>query len=276
MNADFVLFMAAPLAACLVIVCIHAWLGLHILARGVIFVDLALAQLAALGAAVALVAGFDLDGPVGYAASLGAAFLGAALFSFTRMRSSEVPQEAIIGVVYVVAAAASILALDRSAHGAEHLKEVLVGQILWVNWTDVGRAVGVYAVVGALHWFCRRAFLRVSNGGEGMSAATVRAWDFLFYASFGVVITVSVPLAGVLLVFCFLIVPALCAVLIASTFRARLLVAWAVGFVVSAIGCILSYALDLPTGATVVCTFGGALGLLGLIRSLPSRRPPPA
>ena len=136
--------------------------------------------------------------------------------------------------------------------------------------------MGVYAVVGALHWLCRRPFLRVSSGGKGMSVTAVRAWDFLFYATFGVVITVSVPLAGVLLVFCFLIVPALCAVLIASTFRARLLVAWVVGFVVSASGCILSYALDLPTGATVVCTFGGALGLLGLIRSLPSRRASPA
>ena len=272
MSADFVLFMAAPLAACLAIVCIHAWLGLHILARGVIFVDLALAQLAALGAAVTLVAGFDPDGPAGYAASLAAAFLGAALFSFTRTRSSDVPQEAIIGVVYVVAAAASIIALDRSAHGAEHLKEVLVGQILWVSWTDVGRALGVYAVVGALHWLWRRPFLRVSNGAVGMSVAAVRAWDFLFYATFGIVITVSVPLAGVLLVFSFLIVPALCAVLIASTFRARLLLAWAVGFVVSAMGCVLSYTLDLPTGAAVVCTFGGALGLLGVARALRSGR----
>lgn len=264
METDFLVFMAAPIAACCVIVAIHAWLGLHILARGVIFVDLALAQLAALGAAVSLVAGVDLHGFTGYAASLGAALFGAALFSLTRTRATDVPQEAIIGVVYVVAAAASILVLDRAAHGAEHLKQVLVGQILWVTWTDVARALGVYAVIGALHWFCRKPFLRVSTGGVGMTPSAVRAWDFLFYASFGVAITVSVPLAGVLLVFCFLIVPAMCAVLLTTSLTSRLLVAWGIGLVVSAAGCSLSYLLDTPTGATVVCTFGAALALLGL------------
>lgn len=266
MTAELLAFMAAPLAACFVIVGIHAYLGLHILARGVIFVDLALAQLAALGAALALVAGFDLDGAAGYAASLGSAVIGAALFSMTRTRRAEVPQEAIIGIVYVVAAAASIIALDRSAHGAEHLKEVLVGQILWVTWTDVGRALGVYVLVGVLHWIWRRPFLWVSAGGSGMEPAAVRGWDFLFYATFGVVISVSVPIAGVLLVFSFLIVPAVCAVLLATSFSARLLVAWSVGFGVSAIGCTLSYLLDLPTGAAVVCTFGAGLALLGVGR----------
>ena len=260
--------MAAPLAACLVLVGIHAYLGLHILARGVIFVDLALAQLAALGAALALVAGFDLDGPAGYAAYLGSAVLGAALFTLTRTRRAQVPQEAIIGIVYVVAAAASVIAFDRSAHGAEHLKEVLVGQILWVTWADVWRALAVYAVIGVLHWVWRRQFLWVSAGGPDMAPAAVRGWDFLFYATFGVVITISVPLAGVLLVFSFLIVPAVCAVVLAATFRARLLVAWAVGFGVSAVGCTLSYVLDLPTGAAVVCTFGAALALLGVGRLL--------
>jgi zinc/manganese transport system permease protein len=270
MESDFLAFMVTPIAACLVLVGMHAWLGLQILSRGVIFVDLALAQLAALGASLTVVAGFELDGGAGYIASLGATLIGAALFSFTRTRTDGVPQEAIIGVVYVVAAAASIIVLDQSSHGSEHLKEVLVGQILWVNWSDVALALVVYVVMGMLHWFCRGPFLQISTGDHEMSASRVRLWDFLFYATFGIVITISVPLAGVLLVFAFLIVPALCAVLIASALRSQLIVACAVGFGVSVLGCCLSYMLDLPTGAAVVCTFGGALALLGISRMMHS------
>lgn len=270
MENEFLTFMAAPIAACCVIVAMHAWLGLHVLARGVIFVDLALAQLAALGAAVSLVVGVDPDGPAGYGAALGAAVLGAALLSVTR-RARGVPQEAIIGVVYVVATAATILALDRSAHGSEHLKEALVGQILWVTWSEVAWALGVYVVVGGLHWLGRGPLLRVSAGGEGMAPAVIRLWDFLFYASFGVVITVSVPLAGVLLVFCFLIVPAMCAVLLTENLRLRLLLAWGVGLTVSAAGCCLSYLLDTPTGATIVCAFGAALAVLGASKAVARR-----
>lgn len=268
MESDFLAYMAAPIAACLVLVGMHAWLGLQILARGVIFVDLALAQLAALGAALALLAGFDLDGGAGHIAALGATLIGAALFSFTRTRTDGVPQEAIIGVVYVVAAAASMIILDRSSHGSEHLQEVLIGQILWVSWSDVMLALVVYVVIGALHWFCRGPFLQISTGDHEMSGRMVRLWDFLFYATFGVVITISVPLAGVLLVFAFLIVPAICAVLMASTLRSRLVVACVVGFGVSVLGCCLSYLLDMPTGAAVVCTFGAALALLGISRTL--------
>ncbi len=268
MNTDFFVFMAAPVVACLVIVSIHVWLGLHVLARGVIFVDLALAQLAALGAALTLVAGFEPDGVMAYIASLSAALIGAALFAVTRSARQDVPQEAIIGVVYIVAAAASIIALDQSAHGAEHLKEALIGQILWVDWSDVLRALIAYVIIGALHWRWRKPLLRVASGGDGMSVKSVRLWDFFFYATFAAVITISVPLAGVLLVFCFLIVPALCANLLATTLRYRLLIGWCVGFFVSTIGCFISYMLDLPTGATVVCTFGLTLTLFGLHRMM--------
>lgn len=261
---DLVVYMAAPLAACLVIVGIHAYLGLHVLARGVIFVDLALAQIAALGAAIAYLAGWDAHSPAAFAASLGATGAGAALFSLTRSRRGEVPQEAIIGITYVVAAAASVLALDRAPHGAEHLKAILVGQVLWVTWTQIGQLAAVYGVVGVFHWHYRRRFLSLSY--ERGNAETSRWWDFLFYASFGLVITLSVPVVGVLLVFSFLIVPAVCAVLLAGTLRTRLTVAWLVGVATSAVGCALSYILDTPTGATIVCAFGAVLAGLGLLR----------
>ena len=167
----------------------------------------------------------------------------------------------IIGIVYIVAAAAGILALDSVPHGAENLKSLLVGQILWVTWPTVIRIAAIYAVVAIFHWLLRRRFLTISFREEEARSRgwSLRWWDFLFYATFGFVITISVPIAGVLLVFSFLIVPAVCASLFSERVGVRLGIAWAVGFLVSALGCSLSYIADLPTGATVVCTFGLAL-----------------
>jgi len=269
--SEFLLFMSAPFAACLVLVGIHAYLGLHVLQREVIFVDLALAQVAALGGTLAFLFGHELGGGTSYLSSLGATFLGAAIFSLTRVRQGRIPQEAIIGIVYAVSAAAGVLALDRAPHGAEHLKDLLVGSILWVNWEDVLKTGAIYAGVGLFHWIFRRRFLALSFGNAEDQGWSVRLWDFLFYASFGFVITSSVQIAGVLLVFSFLIVPAVCAALFADGIGRRLAIGWGVGFAVSALGCSLSYLADLPTGATVVCTFGLVLLLLGIFRAGCSR-----
>ena len=266
---EFLLFMASPFAACLALVGIHVYLGLHVLQRGVIFVDLALAQVAALGSILAFLAGYELESRPAYLCSLSATFLGAAIFSLTRMREGRIPQEAIIGIVYAVSAAAGVLALDRAPHGAEHLKTMLVGAILWVSWVDVLKTAGICAGAGLFHWVFRRRFLVLSWGtdGDALQARRQGLWDFLFYASFGVVITSAVQIAGVLLVFSFLIVPAVCAALFSERIGVRLGIGWGVGFAVSAIGCSASYLADLPTGATVVCTFGLALVLAGLLRA---------
>ena len=263
---EFLLFMSAPFAACLVLVGIHAYLGLHVLQREVIFVDLALAQMAALGSTLAFLVGYEMGSGSAYFFSLSATFLGAAVFSLTRIRQGRIPQEAIIGIVYAVSAAAGVLALDRAPHGAEHLKDLLVGSILWVGWPQVLKTGAIYAGVGLFHWIFRQRFLALSFGKAEDQNGSVRLWDFLFYASFGFVITSSVQIAGVLLVFSFLIVPAVCAALLADGIGARLAIGWGVGFAVSAVGCSLSYLADLPTGATVVCTFGLALLGLGVLR----------
>ena len=265
---DFLIFMAAPFAACLVLVGIHAYLGIHVLARGVIFVDLALAQIAALGRTGAFLAGYELDSWEAYFLSLAATILGAAVFSLTRLRQRKIPQEAVIGISYAVAAAAGVLAIERAPHGAEHLKDLLVGSILWVTWREVLEVAGLYTLLGLFHWIFRERFLVISlDEGEAVRRGwSVRFWDFIFYVSFGLVITRSVQIAGVLLVFSFLIVPAVCGSLFADRLTWRLAIGWAVGFAVSAIGCSISYVADLPTGATVVCTFGAVLVLLGLAR----------
>ena len=259
--SDVLAIMAAPFAACVVLTGIHAYLGLHVLARGVIFVDLALAQVAALGATVAFLLGLEAGGLPAYGLSLGFALLAALLFAASRRRVQRVPQEAIIGVVYAVAAAAVILLVDRAPHGGEHVKALLVGQILWVDWATVARLAGLYGAVGLMHFVYRRQLLAVSQDAEAArgSGLSTGWWDFLFYGSFALVVTSSVAIAGVLLVFSFLIVPAMIGVLLADQLRARLLIAWGAGGLVALAGCLLSYAMDLPTGAAVVCTFGVAL-----------------
>lgn len=258
---EFFHLMAAPFAACLVLTGIHAYLGLHVIERQVIFVDLALAQIAALGSTVGFLFGFGLHHNANYLFALGFTFLGAVIFAMTRFREEKVPQEAIIGVVYAVAAAASILVLSRAPEGGEELKELLVGHILLVSWPEVIKVACIYAAIGILHALIRRPLLLISqNPSEAFARGMpVRWWDLLFYITFGFVVTSSVEMAGVLLVFSFLIVPAICGVLLAQGIGRRLWVGWGIGTLTSVLGVSASYFWDLPTGAAVVCAFGVVL-----------------
>lgn len=259
-----------PLAACLVLTGIHSYLGHHVLARKVIFVDLALAQVAAFGATVGLLGGFELHSTACYLTALAFALLGAAVFAMTRLRKPVVPQEALIGVVYAVASAASILVLSRAAEGGEELKNLLVGHLLFVGWPEIVKVLILYSLIGLIHWAVRNPLLTISQDPEGAfrRGMKVRWWDFLFYATFAFVVSSSVEIAGVLLVFSFLIVPALCGVLLTKTIRQRLITGWAVGTLTSIAGVAASFIWDLPTGAAVVCAFGVALILCALWRRL--------
>ena len=244
---------------------IHAYLGIHVVERGVIFVDLSLAQIAAFGGTVGYLAGYDLHSPAAYAFSLGFTMLGAAIFAFTRVhRKTRIPQEAIIGIAYAVAAAASVLVMSKATRETEHLKEMLVGNILSVSWTELGRTAVLYALVGLFHFLCRERFLMISRDEAEAERRgwNVRSWDFLFYVSFGFVVTSSVSIAGVLLVFSFLIVPSVASMLFSERLGVRLLIGWTMGVVVSAAGVLISFYADLPTGATIVVTFGAALLLM--------------
>jgi zinc/manganese transport system permease protein len=248
-----------PLVACLIIVAIHSYLGLHVIAREVIFVDLSLAQMAALGSAVAILAGSQPDSPSAFLYALGATTLGAGIFALTRTSErGRVPQEAIIGIVYVVASAAAILVADRTPRGGEAIKDILVGSLLWVTWPVIGRLAAIYAVVGVFHWLLRGRFLTISFHPEVAAARgwNVRLWDFLFYLSFGIVITFSVPIAGVLLVFSFLVVPAAVAFQFTRRQGALAVTSWVAGVLASATGLWLSFRYDLPTGPLIVCAFG--------------------
>ena len=258
-------FLALPFVACLVLTAIHVYLGLHVLARGVIFADLALAQTAALGITVAFLAGHAIQSDAAYWYALVFTLAGAGLFAGSRTRRARVPQEALVGIVYAVSAAAAVLVVDRAPQGSEHIKQLLVGSILTVTGDEVRALTLLYAVLGALLWAVRRPLLLISFDPDGAAQRhAVRAWDFVFYASFGLVVTSSVRVTGVLLVFSYLVVPATVAALLTDSVRGRLLVGWAVGVGVSAGGLFASYAWDLPTGATVVVTFGVALAGVAL------------
>lgn len=260
--------------ASLILTGIHAYLGVHVVERGVIFVDLSLAQIAALGTTVAYLAGFDLHSQAAWLFSLGFTFLGAAVFALSRVHHrTRIPQEAVIGIVYAVSAAVAILVMSKATQETEHLKEMLVGNILSVTWLELGKTAALYAAVGAFHFALRRRFLLISlDPAEAERRGwNVRFWDFLFYVSFGFVVTSSVAIAGVLLVFCFLIVPAVAAMMFSERLGVRLAFGWILGAVVSGGGVALSFVLDLPTGATIVATFGLALALLAGVRPLVRR-----
>jgi len=253
--------LALPFVAGLVLTGIHAYLGLHVLARGVIFVDLALAQVAALGITVALLAGHAPGSPAAYWYALTFAVGGGLLLAVTRVRRSPIPQEAIIGVVYAVSAALTVLVVDRAPQGAERIKQLLVGSILTVTGAEVAGLAALYAAVGLVHWLFRRPLLALSFGGRDLGGPRVLAWDALFYASFALVVTSSVRVAGVLLVFAYLVVPAAIAALLVRGIARRLALGWLAGASVSALGLIASYRWDLPTGAAIVSAFGAALAL---------------
>lgn len=255
---DILTLMLPALVACLVLTGIHVYLGIHVLSRGVIFVDLALAQVAALGATFALLFGAEPGSAQAYFTSLAFTMVGALLFTFARSLSDRVPVESIIGIVYAVASATAVILADRLPHGADEIREILVGNLLSVDWPHIVKTVGIYSLVGLFHFVFRKQFFLVSTDPAAAEAQglNLAKWDLLFYLSFGFVITSSVAIGGVLIVFSYLVIPAVIVALFARSVTTRLIAGWGVGFLGSVLGIAASYELDMPTGAAVVATFG--------------------
>ena len=238
----------------LLLILTHVYFGLHVLARGIIFIDLALAQIAALGASVAFLVGEDAHGATARLYAFAATLIAAVGFAALRRLPDKTTREVVIGSVYVVATALSVLVLSRSVQGMEELKSLLNGSILWVQWDEIALVAGVYGAVLLAHALLRGWFQPLSFQENEAPGAFV--WEFVFFATFAVVITFAVHVAGILVVFAFLIIPAFSATLLAPGFRARLLWGWGLGVVGSLAGLSLAYAGDLPVGATVVSVLG--------------------
>ena len=268
--ADALALLAYPFAASVAFVLIHAYLGVHVLRRNIVFADLALAQLSALGATVAFALGYAPASAAGFGYALAFTALGAALLTLTRALGRLVSQEAFVGILYVVATAATVLVVDRSPQGAEHVKKILIGSILTVEPEDLAKFVVLYAAIGLFHWVARRPLLAAAaeTGAAGTRPIMLPVWDFLFFLSFGVVVTSSVTTAGVLLVFSFLIVPAVIGSIFSCAVPVVLAIAWTTSIVASAVGLAGSFVLDLPTGAAMVAAFALTLVLAGLAKAL--------
>lgn len=253
-----------PIVACVLLPWLLVYLGLHVVQRGIIFIDIAMAQMASLGICVALLFRVDLHSPLTFAIALGFTLVGAAIFSLTGKRASQIPQEAIIGIAYVVAAATAVMLLSRAAEGDEEIKQMLVGNILLVSAQDVWICFGLFVAVGIFHFALRKNFLLVSFDRDAAyeKGLNVRWWDFFFYAAFGLVVTSFVRIAGVLLVFSYLIVPAVCGIRLARSLRNRLLVGWLISLIGGVAGLYFSFWGDFPSGAAIVCTFGALLILV--------------
>ena len=254
-----------PFAAAMIILFTHAYFGLHVIQREVIFVDLALAQIAALGSTVAFMLGAAHGSMEGYLFSFVFTLIGALIFSVTRLEDSPVPQEALIGITFVVASAAVILLSSFSAEGTEHLRETLTGQLIWVTWPTVAKVALSYGAIGLFHYVLRRTMLAITFAPDRVKR--LKTWDFVFYATFGVIITSSVHIAGVLMVFSVLVIPAVIAFFYARQFSKALLIAWTSGTVAIVSGLALSFTLDVTTGPVLVVCFGGVLLVALLFRS---------
>lgn len=259
--------------ACLLLPWLLVYLGLHVVKRGIIFIDIAMAQMASLGICVAVLFHIDLNSYATFGIALGFTVLAAAVFSFTGWRASQVPQEAVIGIAYVVATAAAILLLSRATEGDEQIKQMLVGNILLVTPEEIWKCFALFVLVGILHFVLRRYFIVVSFNRQFAynKGLRVRWWDFLFYATFGLVVTSFVRIAGVLLVFTYLIVPAVCGVSWTGSLWRRLVMGWFIALLGGVGGLFFSYWWDLPSGAAIVCMFGVLLILVSGISALRRR-----
>ncbi len=265
--------MVLPFIAAIILSFIHTYFGLHVLDRGIIFVDLALAQIAALGAVSAILIGIDIHGGHAFFVSLAFTALGAVLFTLAKPKDKKIPHEAIIGIIYVVATASTILVLDRAPKEAEHIKHMLVGNILFVDSVEVIKTFLLYSGVALFHLAFRKKFHLITYRPDDATkeGVSVRWWDFLFYLTFGIVVTSSVRIVGVLLVFSYLIITAVIGTYFVSTFTQRLIVGSLTGILASLVGMVFSAITDSPTGATIVVTFACFLVIAGSIKRIRNR-----
>jgi zinc/manganese transport system permease protein len=273
MTAFSLPFFWTALVASLVLAGIHAYLGFHIVRRGVIFVDLALAQMAALGVALSLVLRVHESGVLTYLLALGMTFVGAAAFAWLRGQERRAPLEAFIGIVFATAQAAVFLVLEKSPAGPEHIKETLAGSLFTVDPRHVLKTAVLYAVVGVAHFLLRKPFFEITNDPRGAEARGRRLfwWDLAFYGIFGFVVTSSVQIAGVLLVFGLLVIPAVAGMMATQRPGPALAIGWVFGFTGSLLGLLGSIQFDLPAAPTILVSLTALLFVLGVALTLRQR-----
>jgi zinc/manganese transport system permease protein len=254
-------FLIWPFAACVLLILIHAYFGIHILERGIIFVDLSLAQFVGVGIALSFF--FGHDGIQRYVFSIIFAALGAFILAFSRRIAKYTNIEAFIGVLYIFSFAASILILDRSPHGLEEFKSILNGNIIWVEPRSVLYTFILYFIISIPHIIFRKRFLELSRNGNGGFL-----WEFAFFLSFAIVLVKSVQMAGILQVFAFLIIPALIGRLFTREPIRVLIMGWLLGLASSTFGIAASYKWDLPVAPVIVASLSILFFVVLFVKSM--------
>jgi len=275
--------MFAPFVACLTLVGIHGYFGIHILKREIIFIDIAMAQIAALGGTISMILPVEVSsawgivsytahegGIIAYLFSLVLVFIAATVFTLLKSEKIYVSLEALIGITFAVATTGAVILIDIGAGGDVHVKEMLVGSILWVKWSEIMKAFIVYSVIGALHYKFRGRVLPISEDYQKAKerGINVKLWDFFFYFTLGIVVTHAVKIGGILVVFAFLIIPASISVLFSQNWSTRITIGWVVGTLVTMLGLYFSWTMDVPSGPSVILFLGVALLLALITREL--------
>jgi len=266
-------FMFAPFVVCLLLIGINIYFGIHVIKREIIFIDIALAQIAALGATVATIIGLaphahDEPSLAGYLFSIGFTTLAALMFTILKSRKLPIPLESLIGIAYAVAATGAVILLDKAAGGDVHVHEMVAGSILWVRWSQILELFIVFGLIGLFHYSFRDKFLSLTdayNNGENQHYNFL--WDFLFYTTFGIAVVHSVRVGGILTVFAFLIIPASISALFSKKWLSRILIGWGLGTMVTVGGLYLSWTMDVPSSPTVILFLGVFLLLAIIVKS---------
>lgn len=252
-----------------VVLVLHTYLGLHVIRRTLIFSDLVLDQLAAFGALVGVGLGVEYASPGSYALAFAAVLVGALLLALIKPRGRAIPREAVIGILYAMALVLSLVWTDVVTEAAPYVEKTLSGYLLWVSWPLVRVTVIVYVALLIFHFVMRRHFIRLAEQPETLR--NVPLWDFLFFVTQGIITVLIVPVAGVLLAYSFLMIPAAIATLFTKKWGLAVLLGWSVGFVACLTGLGSSYAFNLPYGPTLVLFMGlffvGAVVLRAMLRS---------
>ncbi len=265
---DTILFLSAPIAGCVVMAGILSYFGNHILTRGIIFIDIALAQIVALGTMVGLLMGFTEDTMTIELVSLLFTLLIISVFALTKFEKQVVPQEAIIGIIYGLGLGLAMLLAEKIPGGSNFISKTITGNILWVTWDKVFSCFILFLAIAIIHFFFRKPFIKISESKENLpfSIKRIRLYELLFYITFSLVVVRSVPIGGIFLVFTLLIAPTAIATLFTSSWKQRFIWSWIIGILGSIAGVFISYHMNISNGPAIVCLLGIMVFVLALVK----------